>query len=1107
MNRRHFLYGCATAAALWQERWIPGVFGKPFQGWETGLSESLAGKPCNLALFGEAQSWISSQATPQLQKQVCQAGGRPVKLAELPWTDRELDIGVGWAEFRTLNRMVVRFSSVDHAPDRAKQFVEFWDGITARQGRWKTLEDNTILGIPLQIEGSTWIFNFPQRRSCKLRIRFQDQRQVEIERLEIYGPSKWKTGETYIEWGHTEGERSYDGSVSIYNGGILEVRPCGGAQMQAPVTWTSTAGKGRTAGIVAKVLYTSAMDVDRTIATVRTKAVDFSFMPGEVLEYQPIDIPEFGVYIRSNSLRLDRAAYRQQHGKDSRIIEAVAQHAEQTLEGAYHAIQPKRVTLSFVGVDSNSQKFGVAPDGHWVIGNNDPSFGRQIVPKFAIYFASTEAFLLFEKPASAMDLFAGEGEKSQHPEDGWLPSLVTEWSRNDVNFERVDFATLEGSAELLDESKRMGNELALLISRLTIKNESTMPKSVSCYLKPWKPASGHLEYGPLPTNVENAWEPFCREDVVFVAEGNDEYALCFVDRHDRGSLSLNSAASAVRYTLELNPGEQHSIHIILPGRPLPAAEQAKLHGLAYEALHDSTVKYWQDRLAEVMQVTVPDARMQSLWNATLQHFLLAMTKDGQRQEHYPNTAMFYYGSIGSESSPIIQSLDMWGLHARAESCLQAWLSTQGDSMPEGDYVSKEGGFYHYWPNYTSCQSGVLWALAEHYLYTRDTAWLRKVAPQIVAGCDFILRERKRTMRELPDGQRPAWYGLAPAGCVADMRDWEYSFMLNAYFYLALKKSVQVLQDVDAENSRRIATEANDYLQAIRRALKESVAISPVTRLRDGTSVPTVPSYVGLRGLSTDAKDSVDPDLRHAYAYDSTGGPLHLLKGEVVAPDDSEASWMLNYLEDRFFMFTPLPSRLNLSELSSNWFDLGGFEKLQPYYVHYQDAYLRRDEIPNFLRGFFNTLAAISDHQTLTFQEELDFSGGQPHKTHEEAWFFHQFRHMLLMEMGNDLYLAEGAPRQWLEDGRKIGIERAPSYFGELSYQIESFANQGRIQATVQPPVRQKPANLFLRLRHPKQARLQRVSLNDRIWKDFDPAKERIKLPVNGGVLRIVAYYA
>src|SRR5208282_4829184 len=164
------------------------------------------------------------------------------------------------------------------------------------------------------------------------------------------------------------------------------------------------------------------------------------------------------------------------------------------------------------------------------------------------------------------------------------------------------------------------------------------------------------------------------------------------------------------------------------------------------------------------QVQIPDPHLQNIYNASLHHFLLAMTKDGKRGEYYPNTAVFDYGTIGSESTPIVQSLDMRGLHKRSEGCLQAWLSTQGDTMPEGDYVSKEGGFYHFWPNYTISHAGVLWALAEHYLYTRDQEWLRKAAPQMVAGCNFVIRERNRTKKALPSGRKPVWYGLAPAGC-------------------------------------------------------------------------------------------------------------------------------------------------------------------------------------------------------------------------------------------------------------------------------------------------------------------------------------------------------
>ena len=109
-------------------------------------------------------------------------------------------------------------------------------------------------------------------------------------------------------------------------------------------------------------------------------------------------------------------------------------------------------------------------------------------------------------------------------------------------------------------------------------------------------------------------------------------------------------------------------------------------------------------------------------------------------------------------------------------------------------AAKEGGFYNFWPVYTIDQGGFLWALAEHYLYARDKRFLDAVAKQMIEGCDFIIRERRRIMTEQAATPRPPSYGLAPAGCTADMRDWEYSFMLNGYFYLALKKCATALQD-------------------------------------------------------------------------------------------------------------------------------------------------------------------------------------------------------------------------------------------------------------------------------------------------------------------------
>ena len=337
---------------------------------------------------------------------------------------------------------------------------------------------------------------------------------MEISSLEILGPSKWKVGEVAIEWGYLEAEKTYDGSLSIYNGAILEVRPFGGAQAQGPLAWTSAAGNGKTSGVVAKVLYTSGLDVDRTIATVRTQAFDFSFLPGEALEHEPIDIQDFGVYIREPSLSLDRDAYRQKHAKTTRIIDAVAEQPEQTIENAYRAIHARRVTLSFLGMDSNNQKFGIAPDGHWVIGSNDPRNGQQMIPVFAMYFASAEESTLFQEPAKPGDLFLKEEEKRQELEEGWMPILTSHWSRNDVSFDRLDYATLSPAPEPLDESQLIGNEPAVLISRLKIRNGSPMPKTVYYYLKPWKPARGHLDYSAEPEKAMNVWETVLSEGYV-----------------------------------------------------------------------------------------------------------------------------------------------------------------------------------------------------------------------------------------------------------------------------------------------------------------------------------------------------------------------------------------------------------------------------------------------------------------------------------------------------------------------------------------------------------------------------------------------------------------
>ena len=102
--------------------------------------------------------------------------------------------------------------------------------------------------------------------------------------------------------------------------------------------------------------------------------------------------------------------------------------------------------------------------------------------------------------------------------------------------------------------------------------------------------------------------------------------------------------------------------------------------------------------------------------------------------------------------------------------------------------------------------------------------------------------------------------------------------------------------------------------------------------------------------------------------------------------------------------------------------------------------------------------------------------------------------MLVQESGDGtLLLAQATPRRWLEDGKEIKVENAPTFFGKVSLTIRSDASSGRIIGQIESPQRNRPAAIVLRLRHPDEKSIQSVTVNGQNWKDFDAEKESIRI--------------
>jgi hypothetical protein len=201
--------------------------------------------------------------------------------------------------------------------------------------------------------------------------------------------------------------------------------------------------------------------------------------------------------------------------------------------------------------------------------------------------------------------------------------------------------------------------------------------------------------------------------------------------------------------------------------------------------------------------------------------------------------------------------------------------------------------------------------------------------------------------------------------------------------------------------------------------------------------------------------------------------------------------MMDHMEDVQFLsdgWFDYPATMN----EKDWFNLGGFSKVQPFYTRNCEVYALQDDVKPFVRSYFNTIAAMLNTEVLTLWEHFNHSGAWD-KTHETGYFLHQTRTMLVTERGDQLWLAPFVTSNWLKDGQKLSVSNAPTRFGPVSYQLESHLAEGYIRARILPPVRQAPNRIVLRLRSPEGSPIRSVRVNGKQHTDFDKTAGLVRL--------------
>lgn len=967
-------------------------------------------------------------------------------------------IGLRWHELRTPRELGLQFAAPTMAPALEHIQLQYWTGESPWQGAWKPLpatarkvDDRCVWQItPKAISGGTqrirWIFPATSK-------------PIVIKAFSAAAAWSWKTADIRIE-------SAKPGQVEIYNGHFADTA---GDEAPKEIRWSSTAP------LRVKVRYSRSQQtkVDRTVLCFTLPEGAFAVAIEDVLANDAVYIPHAGLFVTRDPAPVTLSEYLKRTAGRKSVLQQVRELPEQSFPQAmavvHNPVQNRGPML--VSLACDNRKFtahregtisflpGDAPDGNY------PAIGfkwwwniaslncQQLVPRF------------------------GKGkskELQRHLDGGWLPRPVTSVKGNGIVYSQrtyvapVDRQPPSGAPGWL-------RDRAVCVAEYTIENPQPQEAEVSLSLTLLLNAKNNKQ-----ANLEPVQEGFRAVD------GGRLVAL--FDTGAATPLDMKAASGLLSLSGKLPAGATARLFVYLPAWKLNPAEYAVLLGGAKWA--GELEAYWNEVLGPAMRVELPDALLNNVIRASQVHCMLAARNEARGSRVAPWVSSDRYGPLESEGEAVIRGMDMTGCNDFARRGLDYFVKR----------YNKEGFLT---TGYTVVGTGEhLWTLAEHVERSGNSAWFRQVAPEVARVCQWVVAQRAKTKRLDARGGKVPEYGLMPPGVSADWIRYAYRFFNDAQYCAGLEAAARALAGIKHPNAAALLEDARQYREDILRAYRWTQARSPVIPLNTGAWVPYYPAMLDCFGNI----DGFLPgeDANRSWCYGIELGPHHLAATGVFDPRSDETTWQINHLEDVQFLRTGMgdyPEERNRTD----FFNFGGFSKVQPYYTRIAEIHAMRDDVKPFIRAYFNSISSLLSTENLSFWEHFHNGGGW-NKTHETGWFLCQTRTMLVMERGEELWLAPFVTSQWLKDGLSVAVANAPPRFGPVSYRLTSRAKDGVIEARVEPPTRSVPKAIVLRLRHPDGKVLRAVTVNGKRHTDFDPQRETIMLPPGAGPLSVRAEF-
>ena len=651
--------------------------------------------------------------------------------------------------------------------------------------------------------------------------------------------------------------------------------------------------------------------------------------------------------------------------------------------------------------------------------------------------------------------------KSQNLADG-LPIITTTFEKPPIQYETEQFAyPLDGPP-----SERRGDIAMVLMQRLRVTNQQAQEAMALVQMTHQRPIGATVLKADGDTFVLTDAQS---RAVLLEIEGKD----IRVEAQDVPPMDAKQPRRCnVRLSIAIPGNGSRDVIVKLPSPDVAGADVKRLSAIRYAEARGATARFWADYLARGAQFRVPEKVVNDLFKANLWHALRLPRRHGGAGENVKIDLPYSNFAYGQEGTPwpVNQAVyvdymlyDLRGHHDISAEDLRAMY--RNNQEPNGHV-----GGYANWGVYTP---SMIYTVAKNYLLSGDRQALDKMLPQTLEAADWCLAQITRGK-----GRAGPASGLVEAPLNDGTGNGVWAFN-QAYVYAGLDSLATVLKQIGHERAKELADAAAEFRESVHRGFGAATMRSPLVQLRDHTWSPYVPTEALIPGRM----------MNQWYPTDVDSGAMHLPRLRALLPDDFLTDCLLTDHEDNLFLH-------------------GWGMANEPVYNPQATAYLYRDDAKAVIRAFYSMMACAFSHSCLEPVEHR-WTWGQyfgPPST-DGAWF-ELYRNMLIRETEDGaLLLLQATPRKWLEEGNSIEVQRAPTYFGPISMKLESSAASGKIVAEITTPARSRPKSLILRLRHPDAKPIQKVSVNGRDWRDYDPKKEWLKIddPSARGYRIVVEY--